>query len=177
MTSHHLNQYRPNCLALQVHKELRIQGPGLLRNSMPKSLLVNMNFQTWLLIGWLYSCQPVRSHVKKSSGIVLCMHPANDRWSYIVTSSLIGWVHTQNDPWILVNLHGFQHGFSLIIQTISHWHSKWQTQKIFHQTDRLVSYGMKIFKKLNEVSLNTILWVMNHQVTNCSSEYIISQLI
>ena len=27
------------------------------------------------------------------------MHPANDRWSYDVTSFLIGWVHTQNDPW------------------------------------------------------------------------------
>ena len=26
------------------------------------------------------------------------MHPANERWCYIVTSSLIGWAHTQNDP-------------------------------------------------------------------------------
>ena len=25
--------------------------------------------------------------------------PANGRWRYIVTSSLIGWVHTQNEPW------------------------------------------------------------------------------
>ena len=30
--------------------------------------------------------------------IILCMYPANERWRYIVTSSLIGWVHTQNDP-------------------------------------------------------------------------------
>ena len=30
-------------------------------------------------------------------GIILCIHPANDRWCYSVTSSLIGWVHTQND--------------------------------------------------------------------------------
>ena len=30
--------------------------------------------------------------------IILCVHPANERWRYIVTSSLIGWVHTQNDP-------------------------------------------------------------------------------
>ena len=27
------------------------------------------------------------------------MHPANERWRYIVTSSLIGMVHSQNDPW------------------------------------------------------------------------------
>ena len=30
--------------------------------------------------------------------IILCLHPANERRRYIVTSSLIGWVHTQNDP-------------------------------------------------------------------------------
>ena len=29
--------------------------------------------------------------------ILLCMHPVNERRRYIVTSSLIGWVHTQND--------------------------------------------------------------------------------
>ena len=28
----------------------------------------------------------------------LCMHPANERRRYIVTSCLIGWLHTQNDP-------------------------------------------------------------------------------
>ena len=26
---------------------------------------------------------------------ILCMCPANEGWRYIVTSSLIGWVHTQ----------------------------------------------------------------------------------
>ena len=31
------------------------------------------------------------------SGIILCMQPANERRRYNVTSSLIGWVHTQND--------------------------------------------------------------------------------
>ena len=33
------------------------------------------------------------------SGIILCMCPANKRRRYIVTSALIGWAHTQNDPW------------------------------------------------------------------------------
>ena len=32
------------------------------------------------------------------SGIIMCMRPANERWRYIVTPSLIGWAHIQNDP-------------------------------------------------------------------------------
>ena len=30
--------------------------------------------------------------------INLCIHPANERWRYSVTPSLIGWTHIQNDP-------------------------------------------------------------------------------
>ena len=30
--------------------------------------------------------------------IILSMHPANERLRYIVTSYLIGWAHTKNDP-------------------------------------------------------------------------------
>ena len=33
-------------------------------------------------------------------GIILGMCPANQRRCYIVTSSLIGWAHTQKDPMI-----------------------------------------------------------------------------
>ena len=33
-------------------------------------------------------------------GIVLCMSSANERGRYNVTSSLIGWAHIQNDPWV-----------------------------------------------------------------------------
>ena len=36
---------------------------------------------------------------RKWQRIILCMHPANERWSYIVTLFLIGWAHIQNDPW------------------------------------------------------------------------------
>ena len=34
------------------------------------------------------------------TGIILYKPPANERRRYIVTSSLIGWTHTQNDPQI-----------------------------------------------------------------------------
>ena len=36
--------------------------------------------------------------------IILCMRPANERWRYTVTPSLIGWAHTQNDPCIVWDL-------------------------------------------------------------------------
>ena len=35
-------------------------------------------------------------------GIFMWMCPANERWRYIVTSTLIGWAHTQNDPCVLL---------------------------------------------------------------------------
>ena len=35
-------------------------------------------------------------------GTILCMHPANERWRYIVTPSLIGWAHTQNGPCMVI---------------------------------------------------------------------------
>ena len=37
-------------------------------------------------------------------GIILCMHPANQRRCYEVTSSLIGGMHTQNDPCVVVSI-------------------------------------------------------------------------
>ena len=43
------------------------------------------------------------------AGIILCMCPANERWRYIVTSSPIGWVHTQNNfhvCWIVLTHWG-----------------------------------------------------------------------
>ena len=36
--------------------------------------------------------------IMTKTGIILWMHPTNERRHYIVTS-LIGWVHTQNDTW------------------------------------------------------------------------------
>ena len=33
------------------------------------------------------------------AGMILYMRPANERRCYNVTPSLIGWAHSQNDPW------------------------------------------------------------------------------
>ena len=35
----------------------------------------------------------------KRAGIIMCMRPANERWRYSVTPSLIGWAHIKNYPW------------------------------------------------------------------------------
>ena len=46
-------------------------------------------------------CWPVCWDISHTvSVIILCMRPANGRRRYIVTLSLIGWAHTQNDPCI-----------------------------------------------------------------------------
>ena len=46
------------------------------------------------------------------TGVILCMCSANKRRRYKVTSSLIGWAHTRNDPWprIIWN-YGFNPGW------------------------------------------------------------------
>ena len=36
--------------------------------------------------------------VEVHPGTILCMHPANERQRYNASPSLIGWGHTQNDP-------------------------------------------------------------------------------
>ena len=45
---------------------------------------------------WFYSQQITVWEYK--TGIILCMYPTNGRQCYNVTSFLIDWVHTQNDP-------------------------------------------------------------------------------
>ena len=32
------------------------------------------------------------------AGVILCIHPANERWRYSVMPSLIAWAYTHNDP-------------------------------------------------------------------------------
>ena len=56
--------------------------------------------QSW---GWWFetpSCSLWRhcNAMMLNQGSFLYMHSANERRRYIVTSSLIGWAHTQNDP-------------------------------------------------------------------------------
>ena len=51
-------------------------------------------FCTWKKSGHYYLRQWLPSSWMHISGMILCMHPANERRCYIVTLSLNGWVHT-----------------------------------------------------------------------------------
>ena len=41
------------------------QRPGLLRDSVLKSMLINKDSQSWHLIGWQHSRQPIKGHDRK----------------------------------------------------------------------------------------------------------------
>ena len=51
----------------------------------------------------LVSCpRPTSLHTNLKiphAGLILGLHPANERWRYFVMTSLIGWAQTWNQPW------------------------------------------------------------------------------
>ena len=59
----------------------------------------------------------------QNARIILWMRPANERRRYIVTSPLIGWAHSQNNPW---NDNHFR------LRQSCDWHSpnEWQLKNI-----------------------------------------------
>ena len=84
------------------------------------------------------------------SAIILCMHPANERWRYIVMASLIGWPHTQNDPYFLDTK-------SLnwtILHQLTHWRSR-------------IYFASKFFKLIFWIDIMRTFcenrWVLSHK--------------
>ena len=55
-----------------------------------------VSFKHW----FLFYISQSQYNMQYYAGIILCMCPANERQCYIVTLSLIGWAHTQNDHWL-----------------------------------------------------------------------------
>ena len=56
------------------------------------------------------------------AGVILCMGSANERWRYIVMSSLIGRAHAQNEPCLNQSVYGVsQWEMTLHCNVISHW--------------------------------------------------------
>ena len=66
-----------------------------------------------------------------SAGIILCMRPANERRHYNVTSSLIGWAHTQNDLCLRVPIYMFE-SLGLLIHSVGNTSHKTS----FHHADQ-----------------------------------------
>ena len=63
------------------------------------------------------------------AGIIMRMRPANERRRYNVTSSLIGWAHTQNDPWCVptntVDMDGSSDHVNLSLRADISTHVEW----------------------------------------------------
>ena len=57
------------------------------------------------------------------TGIILCMRRANERRRYIVTSSLIGWAHTQNWSLLTANASLWSAYIVLLFITTVSWDS------------------------------------------------------
>ena len=82
-----------------------------------------------------------------NSRFILWMHPANERRRYIVTSSLIGWVHSQDDP---CNFH---------IKDIYLEHFLWNCPRVnVNATEIGIPFCFTCFSLING-SLNFESWV------------------
>ena len=57
-----------------------------------------------MMWGWAFHEQgSMPAAVYRPASIILCMRPVNERQRYNVTSSLIGWVHSEIDPLVWQN--------------------------------------------------------------------------
>ena len=86
-------------------------------------------------------------------GIILCMHPANERWRYNVTS-LIGWAHIQHDPcatgaiiWLpQCQWHNPQMGKWITqVQFIDAWHQIWKLCEMYFWMKRSIYVWVYLF--------------------------------
>ena len=96
---------------------------GAIKKFSLKGLNANVHLWTGILLFkmWVWSSRSAPSHYLHQSwfnimiealwlnfseilvtGVILYMCPAYERWRYNVTSSFIGWMDTQNDPWIIL---------------------------------------------------------------------------
>ena len=87
------------------------------------------------------------------TGIIFCMRPANNRWHCNMTSSLIGWVHTPNDPWcnicdiwpccyetlLYFIIHSYVHSFTFL-------HFPSDNQQLPHEKEFMHRHCLKFWK-------------------------------
>ena len=99
------------------------------------------------------------------SWIILCMCPANERRCYNITSSLIGWAHTQNDPClfeVLQFLPGLCNVCCLkILNSLAPGRSEYDSKNMIFNFDLLIG----IFRS----SYDNVLWWMSQDLTDAKS--------
>ena len=100
-------------------------------------IILIMQLEGWRVVSFHF-LEQIGHIVKESNciwamepGIILCMHPANERRPYNVTSSLIGWAHTQNEhsDWAT--------------ECIWEWHTPWRVGR-WQMCIKLQLYNMKM---------------------------------
>ena len=81
-------------------KETRYNKSNLQSMYIYKQYIFGYFYHIYILIRLINNCPEDEKYMY--TGIILCMRSANGRWRYIVTLSLIGWAHKQNDPCVYV---------------------------------------------------------------------------
>ena len=82
----------------------------------------------------------------QKSGLILGLHPANERRRYKVTSSLIGWVQTYNQPWKQHIWYIWSHSCFVTVGDIGVRYTYWQIDEpiFFKQSAHKILDIMKI---------------------------------
>ena len=98
---------------------------------------------------WQYHC------LCQSTGLIVGLHPANERQHYFITTSLIGWAQAYNQPWS-----------SLLYLPFSFWGVSYHRYVIWHShwspiLDRRSARGTNIMHKVREVAKS---WWYSEQV-------------
>ena len=83
------------------------------------------------------------------TGIILWIRLANERWRYNVTSSLIGWAHTQNDLWMssmnYSQMDTNEPGHLQLCKILTHW--SWDKMAAILQTKHSTAFPkMKMYE-------------------------------
>ena len=76
-------------------------GPSGANRTQVGPMLAPWTLPSKCIMGWWHFTNlPIQLDFSSAvAGIILCMCPSNERWRYNVTPSLIGWLHTENDPY------------------------------------------------------------------------------
>ena len=84
----------------------------------------------------------------------MCMCPAHERWCYIVTSSLIGWAHIQND----LCRHRIKHFYNMVDFLFG------CLQLTPHSSPMRVSHGVRLWVQslINVSPILLLCWVQYH---------------
>ena len=102
--------------------------------------------------------RPFCPSLNELTGIILCMHPANERRHYNVTSSLIGWDHSHKMiPELIWVTQGLTTSRKILLPDV------WQTNHqipLFSESCLHVYQWMNFLKKFNDIQVALLLTLL-----------------